>query len=34
MKVKFFKAVYNEYDRSQDAGVYRVKELFDASEIF
>ena len=34
MKVKFFKAVYNEYDRAQDAGVYYVKELFDASEMF
>lgn len=34
MKVRFFKAVYNEYDRSSEEGVYRVKELFDASEIF
>ena len=34
MKVKFFKAVYNEYDRSQDAGVYYVEELFDASKMF
>ena len=34
MEVKFFKAVYNEYDRSQGTGVYRIEELFDASELF
>ena len=34
MEVRFFKAIYNEYDRSRGAGVYRIKELFDASEVF
>ena len=34
MKTRFFKAIYNEYDRSQGAGVYRIKELFNASEVF
>ena len=34
MEVKFFKAVYNEYDRYQGTGVYRIEELFDASELF
>ena len=34
MKVRFFKAVYNKYDRSLDRGVYYVQELDDASEIF
>ena len=34
MEVKFFKAVYNEYDRSLGTGVYRIEELFDASELF
>lgn len=34
MKVRFFKAVYNEYDRSLDRGVYYVQELDDALDIF
>lgn len=34
MEVKFFKAVYNKYDRSQGTGVYHIEELFDASELF
>lgn len=34
MEVRFFKAVYNEYDRSLDRGVSYVQELDDASDIF
>ena len=34
MEVRFFKAVYNEYDRSLDRGVYYVQELDDALDIF
>ena len=34
MEVKFFKAVYNEYDRSLDRGVYYIQELDDALDVF
>ena len=34
MRVKFFKAVYNEYDRDLDKGVYYVQQLDSALYIF
>ena len=34
MEVRFFKAVYNEYNKNLDRGVSYVQELDDASDIF
>ena len=34
MKTKFFKAVFNEYDRTQETGVYRIEELIDSLDVF
>lgn len=34
MEVRFFKVVYNEYNRALNKGVYYVRELDDALDVF
>ena len=34
MEIKFFKAVYNEYNKVTGEGIYYIEELSNSSELF
>ena len=34
MRVEFFKAVYNEYNKTTDKGIYYIEELSEPLELF